>query len=319
MFTRLMALGSDKCCGGKMNAKIIPLAQAKPKPRISVIMVSYHTGPALLEAVRSVLDDPDVYELILVDNGSTDVARQSISRIIINDERVKLLQGQDNIGFAKGCNYGVSFATGDLFLFLNPDAIISSGSARQLAVHGESLKSPWVVGGLLRDIQGREQRGSRRRELTPLTAFVSFTGLYKLPGLRSVHMDGEAMPKIPHNVPVVSGAFMMMDRASFNDMGGFDEGFFLHVEDIDICRRVRQLGGEVAFHPKASVMHYGSTSSVPRHKVEWEKLKGFVHYFSKHAKNPVEKLLALILVPFMTVAIMGRALYLNIRQVFRGR
>jgi len=301
-----------------VNAKILQMPQTKLRARISVVMVSYMTGPALTEAVHAVLDDPDIYELILVDNGSTEAGRQAISRIIAGDDRVRLLQGQGNIGFAKGCNYGVSFASGDVYLFLNPDAILSLGSARSLAQCGQQLQSPWVVGGLLRNIDGREQRGSRRRELTPISAFVSFTGLAKLPGIKSIHMESEPMPLAPEDVAVVSGAFMMMSKASFENIGGFDEEYFLHVEDIDVCRRARELGGQVVFHPKASVMHYGSTSDVRRQKVEWEKLKGFVYYFRKYSHGLSGKIVAFASIPFMTLAIMGRAWYLVLRKAFKG-
>jgi len=301
-----------------VDAKILKLPQAEIRPRITVIMVSYMTGPALFEAVGAVLDDPDIFELILVDNGSNEAGRQSLGRIVAKDDRVRLIQGQGNIGFAKGCNYGAEFARGDLYLFLNPDAIISAGSARRLAECGKSLEMPWIVGGLLRNIDGREQRGSRRRELTPLSAFVSFTGLHKIPGIRSIHMENEPVPMVPEEVAVVSGAFMMMCRSSFEEIGGFDEEYFLHVEDIDVCRRARELGGQVLFHPKASVMHYGSTSAVRRQKVEWEKLKGFIYYFRKYAKGKRGKLMAWLSIPFMTAAIMGRAWYLVLRQAFRG-
>ncbi len=304
--------------GSQVDAKILHMPQAKLRPRISVIMVSYKTGPALSEAVRSVLEDRDIYELILVDNGTTEAGRQSINQLIATDDRVKLIQGQGNIGFSKGCNYGVSFASGEYFLFLNPDAVLVPGSARRLAECGKNLAAPWIVGGLLRDVEGREQRGSRRRELNPISAFVSFTGMHKLPGLKSIHMENEPIPKTPYPVDIVSGAFMMTSRDSFEITGGFDEAFFLHVEDIDICRRTRELGGTVVFHPKASVMHYGSTSDVRRQQVEWEKLKGFIYYFKKNAQSVGGKILAYAAIPFMTLAIVGRAWYLVIRKAVRG-
>lgn len=288
------------------------------RPRISVIMVSYKTGPALSESVRNVLDDPDIYELILVDNGGTETGRQTINQLIADNDRVKLIQGQGNIGFSKGCNYGVSFARGEYFLFLNPDAILSPGSARRLSECAKTQEAPWIIGGLLRDIEGKEQRGSRRRELSPMSAFLTFTGLHKLPGAKSIHMETEPVPEGPSDVEIVSGAFMMMCRKSFEMTKGFDENFFLHVEDIDICRRTRELGGRVIFHPKASVMHYGSTSDVRRQAVEWEKLKGFIYYFRKNADTFGGKILAYASIPFMTLAIMGRAWYLVLRKAFKG-
>ena len=142
-------------------AQILPLPIERRKKPISVIMVSYMTGPALHEAIRSVMDDEDIFELILVDNGNTVAARQSIAKVVAKNDRIRLLQGHGNIGFGRACNYGAQLARGEYLLFLNPDALISEGAARNLADCGKSLTSPWIVGGMLKDVNGQEQRGGR--------------------------------------------------------------------------------------------------------------------------------------------------------------
>ena len=300
-------------------AQILPLPVAKREKPISVIMVSYLTGPALLEAINAVMADPDIFELILVDNGNTPDARKRLSHVVAQHDRIRLLQGHGNIGFARACNYGAKLARGEYFLFLNPDALITEGAARDLANCGKTLTAPWIAGGMLMDIYGREQRGGRRGALTPLSALISFSPLHKLPFFKSIHEETEPLPDMPQAYPTVSGACLMMDRASFETLGGFDEDYFLHVEDIDVCRRARESGGEVYFVPKATVMHYGSTSQVRRQKVEWEKLKGFKLYFLKHNDTILGKALTYLALPFMALAIMGRAWYLAIRQAAIGR
>jgi len=299
-------------------AQIVPLPIAKREKPISVIMVSYMTGPALIEAINAVMADADIFELILVDNGNTIDARKRLSHVVAQHERIRLLQGHGNIGFGRACNYGAKLAIGEYLLFLNPDALITEGAARSLANCGKALTGPWITGGLLKDVNGQEQRGGRRGALTPLSALVSFTPLHKLPFFRSIHKEDEALPSEPKAYPTISGACMMMDRASFESLGGFDEGYFLHVEDIDVCRRAREKGGEVYFVPNASAMHYGSTSQVRRQKVEWEKLKGFTRYFSKHSKTVFGKAMTYAAWPFMALAIMGRAWYIAIRSAFIG-
>ena len=280
-------------------------------------MVSYMTGPALHEAIRSVIRDNDIFELILVDNGNTVAARQAVAKMVAKDERIRILQGHGNIGFGKACNYGAKLARGEYFLFLNPDAIISKGAARKLANCGKTLNQPWVTGGLLKDVNGKEQRGGRRGRLTPLSAIVSFSPLHKLPFMKSIHRETDPLPNQPHHYATVSGACLMMDRHSFEALGGFDEKYFLHVEDIDLCKRSREAGGDVCFVPSATVMHYGSTSMVSRQKVEWEKLKGFTRYFWNYSPSIIGKLLTILSWPFMTLAIMGRAWLLIIRQAVR--
>lgn len=286
---------------------------------ISVIMVSYMTGPALMEAIQAVLLDDDISELIVVDNGNTQSARVRLGTLLQDNDRVRFLQGHGNIGFARGCNYGAQLATGHYLLFLNPDAIINNGAARRLANCGKGLKAPWIAGGLLRDINGQEQRGARRGALTPLSAFTSFTGLHKLWKFNTIHRESEPMPLGPVEMQTISGAFMMMDRPSFDQIGGFDTKYFLHVEDIDICRRARLAGGDVYFVPHAAVMHYGSTSRAHRLKVEYAKLKGFIYYFWNYKSGPMSKILTALAAPFMAAAILGRAMVLSLRQALNGR
>lgn len=298
-------------------AQILPLDFPKPEKPISVIMVSYMTGPALHEAIRSVMNDKDIFELILVDNGNTVAARQSIARVVEKHDNIRLLQGHGNIGFGKACNYGAKLARGEYFLFLNPDALIEKGAARKLADCGNNLKEPWIAGGMLKDVHGKEQRGGRRGRLTPFSAMVSFSPLHKLPFLKSIHREKDPLPKKAQSYATVSGACLMMDRSSFELVGGFDENYFLHVEDIDLCRRTRNAGGEVYFVPSATVMHYGSTSQVGRQRVEWEKLKGFTRYFWNYSPSVFGKILTTMAWPFMVMAIMGRAWLMIIRQAFR--
>jgi len=107
-------------------------------------------------------------------------------------------------------------------------------------------------------------------------SFVPFLEI--IPGLQSIHRESDPLPDQPIQIETISGACLMTDRPCFERMGGFDERYFLHVEDIEICRRARQLGGEVNFVPGATVMHYGSTSNVPHVWIEKEKLKGFLRF-----------------------------------------
>ena len=301
------------------NDNIIALTQPEPKSRVSVIMVTFWTGPALFEAVTAVLNDPDVFELIIVDNGNPEAARASLSEYISRHQNVRLLQGHGNIGFAKACNYGANIATGECFLFLNPDAVIAQGAARKLAECGQNLNRPWLVGGMIRGITGAEQRGSRRGRLTPLSAFLTFTGLSRFIRASSIHQEHLPLPLEPSPMAVVSGAFMMTDRQSFQTLGGFDEKYFLHVEDIDICERVRKLDGDVYFQSSATAMHYGSTSKVNRLKIEWEKQKGFIRYFWKHYDRFWQRLILVPCVPFMTAAIMLRAYWLGLKSGFSNQ
>ena len=297
-----------------MTSNVVPLPVSYPKKRISIVMVTYYTGPSLMESVPAVLADPDILELIIVDNGNTVSARDRLWALAKGERRIRLVQGQGNVGFGRACNYGARLAKGDYILFLNPDAVIEKGTAMTMAECGDSLTRPWIAGGNLQTVNGVEQRGSRRSALTPMAAVVSFTPLHKLPGFKSIHLEHLPLPDGPVEMPIVSGACLMVDRESFDMLGGFDERYFLHVEDIDICRRAKLSGGDVFFVPDAKVMHYGSTSRARIVRVERNKLRGFVRYFWEYSSHWWGKALLILSMPFMYLAIMGRAWWLSLRN-----
>jgi len=287
--------------------------------RISVVMVSYMTGPALLESIKAVQADPDIDELIIVDNGNHADARTLFFEAAQRTDKVRILQGHGNVGFAKGCNYGAAMASGDYLYFLNPDAVTETGAARKLADALSDWPAPCLAGGLLLSSTGDEQRGARRGALTAASAFASFTPLHRLPGIRSIHRDDEPLPEAPVPMPTVSGASIMMERQTFDQLGGFDEGYFLHVEDIAICRAIRAAGGTVIFVPGARALHHGSTSNVPRWRVEWHKLKGFIRYFWTAGPGVRVKLGTVLGAPLMAAALFGRLAVFSLRKVLQRR
>lgn len=288
-------------------------SSATKDARISVIMVSYKTGPVLLQSILSVQDDPDIHELIIVDNGNSADDRSALYAAAAKTETVRIVQGQGNVGFSRGCNYGAALATGTYLFFLNPDALIERGAARKLVDAGAEAKTPWLAGGLLVDVDGNEQRGSRRGALTLRSALISFTPLHRRFGLRSIHRENEPLPRGPVPMPTISGASVLMDRASYDVVGGFDPGYFLHIEDIAICRSVRNADGTVIFVPDARAMHYGSTSNVSFGRVEWFKLKGFLRYFWTAGPGLGVKIKTILSAPLFALAIGARFVLLSLR------
>jgi GT2 family glycosyltransferase len=105
----------------------------------------------------------------------------------------------------------------------------------------------------------------------------------------------------------VSGALMYMSRAGFERLGGFDEGYFLHVEDLDLCRRAEADGGSVIYTPHARAMHHGATSDAPAIAVEQHKAAGLRRYFSKFAETQGEQTAAMIVAPLISLALVLRA------------
>ncbi len=289
------------------------------RPRLSLIMVVYMTGPALMESVRHALAEHRVEEFIIVDNGSSLPDAAWLRDLARREPRVRLLQGLGNIGFARAANLGAATAKGDELVFLNPDAFLTPGAITALQDAARDRPSPCVIGARVFNTDGTEQRGARRGEITPVTTLLTLSKLSALlPPLRrfEIHRESEAPPSHPVDTPTISGACFYMRATDFHVLGGFDEGFFLHVEDVDLCWRARKRGGSVLFQPNARIIHVGSTSKENPLVVEWHKGRGLVRYFLKRADSLPRKVLAVLLAPLILGVAVGRPL---LRQLRRGR
>ncbi|WP_293901642.1 glycosyltransferase family 2 protein [Phenylobacterium sp.] len=282
----------------------------RPRRSVSVVMVVYRTGEALEQSLACVLADPLVDQFVIVDNGSEPREAERL-RVLDRDDRVVLVQGHGNVGFAKGANLGAKHARGDLLVFLNPDAFLQPGCIAELVREIADRASPCIVGGRVLNADRTEQRGARRGEITPLSALLSMSGLARLvPAWRhlEVHWERNALPDQVAPAPTISGACFCMRRADFAGLGGFDEGYFLHVEDVDLCWRVRQEGGEVLFHPRAEVIHLGGTSQTSPLKVEFHKGVGLARYFRKRAGSVGQHVTAWLLSPLVVGLALARPL-----------
>lgn len=263
-----------------------------------MIIVSYRTGPALRECLRALADVRAVDEIVLVDNGNADAEIAAIDAFAGLDARARVLRGQGNIGFAAACNLGARAAASEMLVFANPDLLFEPDAIERLTAALTAAPPPAIVGGDLRDFEGRPERGSRRERLTLWRAFVAFTGLARLeriaPVFRDFNRHRDPMPSAPVRVGAISGALIAVRRADFDVLGGFDEGYFVHVEDIDLCRRAEERGWPVLFAPGPHGRHIRSTSAISRGELARHKARGMARYFNKFARGPMERVIARI-------------------------
>jgi GT2 family glycosyltransferase len=273
---------------------------------VSAIVVSYRTGPVLFDCLRALLADPDICSIVVVNNGNPQRTLARLNALADADPRVIVTGGGENRGFAAGVNLGAQFATGERLLVINPDAILRAGSIAAFERAYAMGSEPVIVGGKIFDLRGREQRGARRRRITLARAAA------KLIGHDRINRHDAAEPSGPVDMETLSGALMYFSRAGFNWLHGFDEGYFLHVEDIDICRRAEIEGGSVIYTPHAAALHIGGTSDAPSTIVEKHKAAGFKRYFSKFASSPAERALVAVLGPAIDAAMMARRIWREI-------
>lgn len=253
----------------------------------SVIIVTYRTGPALWVCLYRLLQLKGLHEVIVVDNGNDYDVELHLRKLAQKHRPIRLISGHGNVGFAKACNMGVQAATGHYVLLLNPDAVLMEDDALHLLAepltHQEWQPPVGLVGGILRNEDGSEQRASRRNFITPHNAILEGIGLHAIrKGKDRININNDPLPETPAPLDAISGACMAMERERYLMLHGLDENYFLHVEDMDFCKRVHLAGGGVWIQPRVNVLHYLSTSSVSSIFVEKMKTKGFFRYFHTH-------------------------------------
>jgi N-acetylglucosaminyl-diphospho-decaprenol L-rhamnosyltransferase len=278
---------------------------------VSAIVVSYRTGEVLFECLAALEADSQIDEIVLVDNGNPEEVKWRIDELTGSSKKLKVTGGGQNRGFAAGVNLGVKESKGLRLLIINPDAVLQPRSVAAMEAARATFAEPIIVGGRIYGEDGKEQRGGRRRRLTIASAAATFLGMTWLrslnPAFVNFNRNQEPPPDGPTPMDAVSGAFMYMSRQGFDRLGGFDEGYFLHVEDVDLCRRAEADGGTVIYTPLASALHHGATSDAPAIAVERHKASGLSRYFNKFAETPSERLAARILAPVITWALLLRA------------
>ena len=252
---------------------------------LSVIIVNYNAGPLLIECVDSVL--PQVDEVIVVDNASCDDSIRSCTERFPANAKITIVENEINLGFSAACNIGLRHAQGDLLLFLNPDCLLSSGCVSRLLEVLQSDSSVGMVGGFLVNPDGSEQAGGRRAIPTPWRSFVTAFGLTRFAKrwphwFEDFNLHRQPLPADPIEVEAISGACMLVRRAAIADVGGWDEGYFLHCEDLDWCLRFRRKGWKILFVPDARVDHaHGACSRSRPFFVEWHKHRGMIRFYRK--------------------------------------
>lgn len=252
----------------------------------SIVVVAADSGPLLHAAVRSALASNAEVEVVLVDNASSDGEIERLAETHRGEARLRVLRHPLNLGFGPACNRGAAAARGDVLVFLNPDCELQPGSVGGLRTILREQSRICLLGVTVCDADGTPARGNRRRDPSLRRALMTLSGLARLesrwPALAGVELPaGEATAAV-EDVDAVSGACMTLPHDVFDAVGGFDEGYFLHAEDLDLCRRVREAGWRVAIAHALRVTHAQGGSSRRRPLfVARHKHRGMWRYFTK--------------------------------------
>ena len=251
----------------------------------SIVVVVADSGGDALACVEAALASTVAVELIVVDNASRDGVPEALTCACAGDARVRLLRNGVNLGFGAAVNRGAALAQGDALLVLNPDCRLAPDTVARLRAELAVQPRAGLVGAVVCAADGRPDRNALRRD--PLLARALLTlraralGRADATAPGGVHVAGP-MPATCVPVEAVSGALMLLPKAVFEAVGGFDEGYFLHCEDLDLCRRVRDAGHAVLLAGGVRVLHAKGGSSRRRPLfVSWHKHRGMWRWFRR--------------------------------------
>jgi len=230
--------------------------------RVTIIIVNYHVAQLLLSCIDSIVSSKTKYsyEIIVVDNDEKKTIFKDLKKRF---PRVKYIRN-DNRGFSHANNIGAKRATGDLFLFLNPDTLVQPNAINRLVRFLGSNKRVGVVAPLLLDRESKPYELQGTEVLTPLKSLFAYSFLNKIlpnnPVSRNFWMKRWKKTK-EKEVEVVPGTAFMIEKNLFWKIGGFDEKFFLYFEEYDLCKRVKDAGFKLFIIPEAKIMHYWGEST----------------------------------------------------------
>lgn len=253
--------------------------------KLSIILVNWNTKDLTYDALVSIFDQTKniEFEVIVVDNNSGDGSVEMIKKEF---PQVILIVNKENRGFGKANNQGLAVARGEYIMFLNTDVRVLDGAINTLVGYLDRNPSAMMVGPRLLNADMSFQYACRRNLPNPLNSFFHLFGLVKIFKHNQVinsYKQLAADPEITGPTEAISGAAMLFRRQVYEEIGGFDERFFMYGEDLDFCKRIFDKGWIVVYVSNAKIVHFGGQSSKKRRV---QSLRNFYEamwiYYKKH-------------------------------------
>jgi N-acetylglucosaminyl-diphospho-decaprenol L-rhamnosyltransferase len=255
-------------------------------PQISVLIVSWNTRDLLRACLESLQKCADEYqgqgpefEMIVLDNASAD---GSVAMLRDEFPAVRLIENSQNRGFGAANNQAARLAQTDYLLLLNPDTIVFPETIRTLWQFLEQQSGVGMVGPRVLNPDGSMQLSVFR---TP-TFWREAWRLFHLDRIfpLSEYPQQFLAAKTPQQVESLKGACILLRRKVVDQLGLFDEQFFMYSEEIDLCKRVHDAGWEIYWLPTVSIIHYGGESTrLVKDKMFLELYQNKIRYFRKHS------------------------------------
>ena len=249
--------------------------------RFSVVIVNYDSWPYTVRCAESLLATGyGGLEITVVDNDCRPVPELPTG--------VRLVRNEENVGFARAHNRGIQASGGECVVFANPDTLVGLDFFERLADFFAERPDAGIAGPRILDDSGAVQL-SARGEVGFLSGLLGRTSLLTrlLPKSAAVRRLFPAADALDGPTPVdwVSGAYMAARRSVLEEIGSFDERFFMYFEDADLCRRAREAGWSVYYLPGMEVVHHTGKSSRSKPLATWRLHKSAFLYHRKHGPH----------------------------------
>jgi len=262
---------------------------------LSILIVNWNVRDLLRDCLRSIERGRGALEVevIVVDSASGD---DSVAMVAAEFPWVTLRPQSENVGFPRGNNIALAEARGDHLLLLNPDTVVLDDALTVMVAYLEKNPEVGAVGPQLLNPDGSVQ-SSRRRFPTLATGFFESTWLEGVaPGVLRRYYALDLPDDRMADVDWLVGACIMVPRGVYEQIGGLDEAYFMYSEELDWCRRIKEAGWRVVYHPGARVVHHVGKSSeqavTARHiNFQRAKLRYFLKYHGRAAAGVLRNFL----------------------------
>lgn len=281
---------------------------------LSIIIINYNVKQLLQECLNSVSKATNNLEaeVIVVDNASTDGSMSYLKPLFPS---IRFICNDTNEGFARANNKALTISNGEYILFLNPDTVIPSDSISKCLSFFDNHPDAGAIGVKMVNGNGEFLKESKRGFPSPSASFWKLTGITHLfPRSRmfSEYYLGHLDENKSHPVDVLSGAFMMVKKQVLDNIGGFDERFFMYAEDIDLSYRISKAGYRNYYYPGTTIVHFKGSSTKKDIRYVHQFYKAMSQFVKKHYGHGAYSLM-------LDAGIRVFTLFSSLRVFFSGR